>query len=363
MAYDSGVFTHFHTKCNTSESAPRVVTRLVKKFQSREALKKGLSITENVSRVLDSTDSYTDYHFYILDSHTLFCCQPTILPSGGYLPDGLLEDFIVYIFNRQELLKCFCSFDYYPLTYTAKRLMFIGRHTVLLLLFIVLRSTVIFGLGVSHQMLIVINLFVAHPMKNMSEILFQSVYYYIFIFIGTKLLGASLQKSYFVNFAAYYFLCFLFLLVIMVLLILVCMFSTPNMYNEPYQTRVGLLNEFILEVQVPSFITDLILSVASFVPTFYFSIGFTLGGSHYPLLIVGQRFIEYEHFMQNQYYYYEVRILSFYAEYAVKNSYAKKKGWINDFEDVQLNRISFKTETKSPLVSTTVAPVSIQREV
>ena len=134
-----------------------------------------------------------DFHQYILDGHTFFGCKPFLLLEEHKLlkclplkclplkclPKGLMEDFVLYLFNHHEMLKCYASFDYFPLTYTAKRLMFIGRHTTLLLISIIFNGLLVLYSNIA------INFYLAQPMQSLSELLFTYV-----------LLEASVNKSF-----------------------------------------------------------------------------------------------------------------------------------------------------------------------
>ena len=276
------------------------------------------------------------------------------------------------MFNRNDILRCFCSYDCAPLTYTAKRLMFIGRHTMLFLLGIVLNDIVIFSLHIKAKHLYAINFFLAHPLKHLSSVAFDRAYYSIFIYIGT-LLEANMDRSLNANLIIYYFLCLVFLVLITAILILACILTTPtNSNNEPYKSRAGLLDKFILEIQLSTIIIDIILSILIFIPYCYYSIGIIKisdqikGVSIYPILVVGQRYIEKEiltgvnsNSNSNEQHYYNKKYVFYclYMEYAVSRSFAIKRGWVEESKQDDLtstvandsSRVSAVEQTNNPL--------------
>ena len=150
-----------------------------------------------------------------------------------------------------------------------------------------------------------------------------------------------MDKTFDFRLVIYYLSCFAFLVVIVVILIIGCIFTTPtNSDNQPYQTRIGLLDKFILETQFSLFITEFIYTVLLFIPNFYCSVGLhykrTGKGSVYPVLVVGQRFVENEHLTNrngsSNYYYLYKKLLCFYIEFVVSQSFAVKIGLGNKSE-------------------------------
>lgn len=357
-ALASNVFTDFYSNTYTStENMPTVIASLLNTYRKREGITVlRQSSIERANRIVECFDNFVDFHYYILDRHTYFGCKPILLQAENYVPLGLLEDFIVYLFNHQEVLKCFCSYDYFPLTYTAKRLLFTGRHTTLFLVGIIVNSLLVFYSNIGPGELYAFNFFLARPMENISAVLFTYIYEFIFIRLSA-LLEANMDKSLDIRKFIYYLLCFAFLLVIVVILILGCIFTTPtNSDNQPYQSRIGRLDTFILQIQFSLFITDFVYSVLKFVPNLYCSIGLSYRrsdkGSVYPLLLIGQRFIESEYFVNrnindsdknhsSNYYYYK-KILWFYFEIYLSSSLAARVGLVevSKSKDVQLRDTS-----------------------
>ena len=369
-ALDSNVFADFYSSVRSLQSTPTIIAQLVDKYQKREGLTRlresGTSKVEGASRVVDSSDRSLDFSLFILDRHTCLGCKPILLKADkSYIPKGLLEDFLIYLFNSHETLKCFCSFDYFPLTYTAKRLMFVGRHTTLLLVGIVINSLLVFYSNIKPGELYVINFFLAKPMENLSDTVFTYIYEFIFVSLGA-VLEANMDKSLDIRTIIYYFLCFAFLVVVVVTLVVGCILTTPtNSDNQPYQTRTGLLDRFILQIQFSSFITDFAYTILLFIPNCYCSIGvayqWTSKGSVYPLVLVGQRFIESECLASRsekdssgRYYYYYKRVVCFYFEYAISMSLATKIGLVKESSTkvVELPDTSQRSETETNRITT-----------
>ena len=360
-ALDSNVFADFYSNVSSLENTPTIVAQLVDKYKKREGRLRE-SGTNKADRIVDSTDNSLEFHQFILDGHTCLGCKPIFLKAEiNYIPKGLLEDFLIYLFNNHETLKCFCSYDYFPLTYTAKRLMFVGRHTTLLLIGIVINGLLVFYLNIKPGKLYVINFFLAKPMENLSDSVFVYVYKFIFINLGA-ILEANMDKSLDIRTIIYYFLCFAFLVVIVIILVIGCIFTTPTgSDNQPYQTRIGLLDRFILQIQFSSFITDFICTVLLFIPNCYCSIGvtyqWTSKGSVYPLVLVGQRFIETEYLANDssgkyKNYYYK-RVICFYFEYAIgmPNTKVIELLDVSQMSKTETNRITTIEHSSSPIHS------------
>lgn len=179
-ALDSNTFCSFYSHfSSTIEKTPTIIVRLLDSYKEREG---SIINTSTANRIVDSSDKYVDFHNFILDKHTCFGCKSIFLRAeNNYVP------FIIYLFNHHEVLKCFCSFDSFPLTYTAKRLIFIGRHTTLLLIGIIVNGLLVFYSNTKRGELYAINFFLAQPMQNLSDILFQYIYELIFINLGSLL--------------------------------------------------------------------------------------------------------------------------------------------------------------------------------
>ena len=339
-AINSNLFIDFYSKLGTTNKSttPKLIYRLLSIQKNRESETVLSSLA--IEKVVDKCDKFIDFHYYILDKHTCFGCQPTVLKEHGtFFPKGFFEDFLIYSFNNHEVLRCFCSFDYFPLTYTAKRLMFIGRHTILFLIGIFISDTAIFSFNVSASRLYVINFFLSHPLKLLSEQIFQYVYYSIFIYLGTCLETNMGKQSTNIKSGIYYFLCFLFMMVIIVILIVVCVLTTPtDQQNQPIHSSTAVLLRLILELQLSVIIIDFTLSMLLFIPSFYFSAGLSYKLKVLKLLIIGQRFIESEYissFDSPRCYYCCKELGIFYYEFAVTKSFAIKKGWITDSKDIE----------------------------
>jgi len=189
-------------------------------------------------------------------------------------------------------------------------------------------------------------------MVTLSEALFGYLYRFIFIYLGT-LLEANMNKSLDFRVLIYYFLCFLFLLAVVVILIVGCIFTTPtNSDNQPYESRIGLLGKFILQIQFSSLIIELIRTVLLFIPTFYSSTGLSIKGSVYPVLVVGQRFIESEYLAsrnsseKDSIYYYKKILFCFYIDLALHKPVTSK--------DVELRETIKSRETQSSVNRITI---------
>ena len=361
-AFESNNFISFFGK-NTISSVNKssIIIKLHEKSRHRDELNEATLFANGVNRILENPDCAAEsqkanFHHYILEKHTDFGCKPYIFTSA--LPKGLFEDFLIYMFNHHEFFKCFCSYDCFPLTYTAKRLMFIGRHTVMFLLSIIVNGIAVFALNTDHSYLYAINFFISMLLRHASDAIFQYIYYGIFIY-----LGKLLENKVAFNVRVYYLSCFVFLVVIVLILMLGCIFSTPtNGDNEPYQTRLGLLDSYILEIQLSTMIIEFILIVLLFVPNFYCCTGLSTSSQRketiYPLLIVGQRFIENEYLNnKNDVYFCYMHAYCFYFEYAVTKSLATKMGWIRESKDNTIemyeasNRISTVENSNNPISS------------
>ena len=151
-------------------------------------------------------------------------------------------------------------------------------------------------------------------------------------------------------------------IVLVSILIVAAVFTTPtDNNNQPCERRIGLLDKFIIQIQLPAFIIDFILVVLLFIPTFYFSIGLSLTHKGkvwvYPLLIIGQRFIEIEFLLlhddnggTDQYTYECKHICFFYVEYAHMKRLSKESR-SNEVElsTTVVNRIATVEYTSNPI--------------
>ena len=190
-----------------------IIRRLVQKFNERVKSEQQMLKDDRITNRVIDTDSEcnTDFHNYILDQHAYYRCKQIFISkvAKSIKPPGLLEDFILYLLNHHKLLKCFCSFDFVPLTYTSKRMIFIGDQTILFLMGIILHGILVFNANLKGPLEYVISFFLSPHLAVLSAHMYAVVYRSIFIKLEI-MVQANLSKSniwFITSVTSYYLMC------------------------------------------------------------------------------------------------------------------------------------------------------------
>ena len=155
-ANQSKVLEEFKT-CEHFESGPSYLMELNNQRDS-------LVVPNQSTNRIEDPDELTQIHNYIMKKHTYYGCQ--VVWSNCWFDSGLLEDFMIYLFNHHHYLKCFCSVDTLPLTVRSKRAAFVLYISVFFIVSTLLEDVLVFHLGHSNSHLISLFAWLSPPLSK-----------------------------------------------------------------------------------------------------------------------------------------------------------------------------------------------------
>lgn len=214
----------------------------------------------------DTPRMYDDtFYNFIANGGQYSGCRGVVWPDGYTIPwidytlrAGVMEDFLLYIFNNHTLLSCICALKKSIFSRNKRRIAFTMEHS--LAFFLVAFNTSLVSAGMSPHLAVLINLFVISP----SSSLYNAFFHDLLTCPCIQEPSYRKQNPSLTALLEYIGLAIAFPLMIggLALLVLAALFTVAK-------TRGGILLVYVLQVQLYGAVMQLLKAIAHFITPEY----------------------------------------------------------------------------------------------
>ncbi len=322
-----------HLHCTAADAPAGASIKRMAKLHKLDKYILEMDAQEGASRVNTGGDSHSGaaslklisyslaYHHYLQQKRTLLSCAPVIYPQGlriGFLgctlmhfEPGLYEDFILHLFNNNQLLGCMLGLRGSFYSRNGRKLVYLTQNTISF--FISAFTGSLFNYyGLGYLLNNVFDVLVISPTSVFAGDLVRYIYTIRYNNDGSVLHSLSHMPFYNRIIAALLFIAS------MMLMFMAALFT----YNN---NKIGILQQYVLQVLLVSILVDVASSVLVFVSNYHLNVSVC----NVSVLNVGLRFLEkiIRYNLQENRDYYVVKSGTWLCnvDYVVSAEFARKK--------------------------------------
>ena len=232
------------------------------------------------------------FYAYILQRRAYIGCEPLLYASGyvrsmicftWYFPKGAYEDFILYISNNHPVLACIYAAKGGPLSRSGRRLVYTMQYS--LAFFIKIMAYGVFQyMNFSMFLLPVFSILCITPLSVSFGILIRNLYTCSFLVDNHNFRVENPKLYRWVKWIGR-LVALQFVVGVVGLLLLASTFSCEK-------SRFDTIFSFFLQVQVVSFILEMVYAVLIFTPDYYYNLSITTPFFSKSLVLIGSLYAE-----------------------------------------------------------------------